>query len=442
MNAVTENQHAADRLPHCVVCDLDGTLSNDSERRKRLKNGTWADYYTDCSLDRINTAVWALLRHEYLTGKRIFIVTGRPEFFRTSTLAWLSAAALGITTESLLMRPSDSAVRETLLKAQMLQKISEAYCIDCFIDCRRDVTDICSRFNIDILCRLTAPYPDFIPFEMPPCETPTCRFRLLRLRADHAGLLKFGELTWAEVRAKLINTFNAKSYNRRYVVMNINGTAYGFSRDLLTFPVRDNRYPLYRPLQDVRNFNINSVAPDDAVVYAKKWCYFADRWFPREGTYKTINRRGITGKAHFTHGRWDRPVVRFFASKRHVVPAVTHFEHFPVEETEASLIFRPEAETDAIAGIDSLDESVSTRSALQRCFACCDENGLFDYAVFRQEIRSTSGALLFKTAVEKSSARWIRHLVLAGYVRRTVEGSNRHPLQLTEKALALRSSAP
>lgn len=126
-----------------IFCDIDGTISDDSERGKTLAfvlNPTQKEYHNynkDCYQDKTIKPMCDLLKsvEDWWT---IVLATARPEKYRKDTEDWLGLYPIPYTT--LLMRPEGNLQSSPDLKWDMLQSIKTEYDTEIIvIDNREDV---------------------------------------------------------------------------------------------------------------------------------------------------------------------------------------------------------------------------------------------------------------------------------------------------------------
>ena len=72
----------------CIIYDLDGTISDDLWRREKFlssdpASSSWEDYFVNCAQDNLINS------HLIDFNDDIVIMTGRPEYVRSQTVAWL-----------------------------------------------------------------------------------------------------------------------------------------------------------------------------------------------------------------------------------------------------------------------------------------------------------------------------------------------------------------
>lgn len=121
------------KLPHAVICDLDGTLALFDDMR--------SPYSTElCESDKINQSVRYVLN--LIKEPRIIIfVSGRYEKFRPQTERWLKSNEIEYT--HLYMRPDDEHKNDYLVKEDIFNlNIKNRYYIDFVMDDRDRVVDL------------------------------------------------------------------------------------------------------------------------------------------------------------------------------------------------------------------------------------------------------------------------------------------------------------
>lgn len=84
-------------LEKAVIFDIDGTLCDDTSRRKEyLTKGDWKNYLLDCQNSRPVECTRVLLDYYLHKGFKAIFVTGRPEALRTKTNHFLTSLGLRI----------------------------------------------------------------------------------------------------------------------------------------------------------------------------------------------------------------------------------------------------------------------------------------------------------------------------------------------------------
>lgn len=116
--------------PACLICDLDGTLSN--------FEGIRGPYDTvQCEKDKVNEQVANALYHY---SGCIILMSGRDSKFRPQTENWL--AKNNIRHELLLMRKEDDLRRDSTIKLELFNEhIRNNYNVECVYDDRPQVLE-------------------------------------------------------------------------------------------------------------------------------------------------------------------------------------------------------------------------------------------------------------------------------------------------------------
>lgn len=112
----------------CVVCDMDGTLSDTSHRQNwvRQQNGEvnpdwkpdWIKFFEHCDQDAPREDVIAKLRDWHARGFEIIICSARPEDYRAKTEGWL--AQHNVPYDRLIMRKHADYRKDTIVKQEFL----------------------------------------------------------------------------------------------------------------------------------------------------------------------------------------------------------------------------------------------------------------------------------------------------------------------------------
>lgn len=126
-----------------IIFDIDGTLSDPSERLHFLKNKDWDGFYDACMNDVPVHHVIYLLQ-ELSKDHSIYILTGRPERIKDKTLAWLKANNISFT--DIFFRKDEDHRQDYIVKEEMLKALNKR--IWFAIDDRKQVVDMFRRNNI------------------------------------------------------------------------------------------------------------------------------------------------------------------------------------------------------------------------------------------------------------------------------------------------------
>lgn len=119
-----------DELPWAVIVDLDGTLAH----------GTGRSYYGETEKyldDDLNEPLAAMLKGMYKGGMVTLLVSGRAEECRPWTEKWL--VQHNINYDKLYMRQDNDNRPDWIIKQEILDEISNQYCVVASIDDRPSV---------------------------------------------------------------------------------------------------------------------------------------------------------------------------------------------------------------------------------------------------------------------------------------------------------------
>ncbi len=122
-------------LPHCVICDIDGTVALMNGRGPYDRN----KYLTDLP----NTPVVNLVKELISGGTEVIYVSGRDERGREDTLQWLRNNGLWNTLYSrLFMRPAFDSREDSIIKEEIFNReFRGKYYVRFVLDDRRRVID-------------------------------------------------------------------------------------------------------------------------------------------------------------------------------------------------------------------------------------------------------------------------------------------------------------
>lgn len=126
-----------------IIFDIDGTLSDPSERLHFLKNKDWDGFYDACMNDAPVHHVIYLLQ-ELNKDHSVYILTGRPERIKDKTLAWLKANNISFT--DIFFRKDGDHRQDYIVKEEMLKALNKR--IWFAVDDRKQVVDMFRRNNI------------------------------------------------------------------------------------------------------------------------------------------------------------------------------------------------------------------------------------------------------------------------------------------------------
>lgn len=143
-----------------IIFDIDGTLSDPSHRRHHLHSDppNWDAFFKGMGDDPPKKdIVWLLNRACQMAGVDVFIVSGRPEDYMLETLRWFEQHAadvhLDLITDhvKLYMRPKGDTRADTIVKAEILEKINETHKVRIVVDDRPSVVEMWRAANLTCL---------------------------------------------------------------------------------------------------------------------------------------------------------------------------------------------------------------------------------------------------------------------------------------------------
>lgn len=127
-------------MPKAVIFDIDGTIANNDERQKILKDNVhdWQNFFNEMGNDTVNKAISEIYNIIKKTKKyKMLIVTGRPETYRKITEQWLIWNRVEY--DNLYMRSENDCRSDVDVKREILQKIREQYDVSFVFDDRTSV---------------------------------------------------------------------------------------------------------------------------------------------------------------------------------------------------------------------------------------------------------------------------------------------------------------
>jgi len=144
--------------PDCIVCDLDGTLADNSHRTVHLKKKPkdWNSYKQNMIDDKpINEVIDIVLTY-MMKGTPIILATGREESHRVTTETWLYKEVFDLEEgfcdyTKMYMRKTGDYRPDTVVKKEMLDKIREEYNILFWIDDRPSVIKMLRENKVFVL---------------------------------------------------------------------------------------------------------------------------------------------------------------------------------------------------------------------------------------------------------------------------------------------------
>ncbi len=108
-----------------VICDIDGTLADVSERIHHLKKKpeNWNAFFAGMAQDKAVHSMVRLCNILRASGVRITLCSGRSEEHRDETVKWL--AEHGVNYHDLLLRKDRDRRSDTVVKREMLGSLDK-----------------------------------------------------------------------------------------------------------------------------------------------------------------------------------------------------------------------------------------------------------------------------------------------------------------------------
>lgn len=146
----------ASSTKNLIICDIDGTLADVGHRlhfvTKKPKN--WKGFFEAMIKDSLNVWCAVLLQAMARQGYKIFLVSGRPEDYRSHTEEWLKKHK--VTYDKLLMRKAGDFRKDDIVKRELLYKIGKEKILF-VVDDRQSVVDMWRKEGL--LCLQCNPEP-------------------------------------------------------------------------------------------------------------------------------------------------------------------------------------------------------------------------------------------------------------------------------------------
>ena len=408
-----------------VVCDIDGTLCEDGDRRLKHLSGLadWTGYYENCHKSKPVEVTRILLEGLTEAGYKIVFVTGRPEALRRETNWFLTSIGFPMNQTELLMRDNLNDDEEAVLKEKFMVRLLRTYDVALALDCRPDVRKVYESLGIDTF----GPPKDihYPPYAMPSridtTEEPFIKRYGFRQRVDDFCAEKFGRHAWGNLRSTLLSYFNSRE-DSTYKIEEINGKPYFFSRELLTrvvnrrADVRDNR--IFTP----NSFRTAAVYEDEEPFSEdNRIRYFADLWSVPSG-----NRRFITLDGKIVESDIDadaelkKNIAAFYASPTEKIQrSDKNFDY-------ALLVDKKFTESK----FHKLSQK--TKDCLERIKAL-EENGSFRFTEFAEGFKDDNSEK-FQKYGKKNGENWIQLLEREAFVKPlAIHNWKAFPIQVTNR---------
>ena len=108
-------------MANIILCDIDGTVADNSHRQHFLEGKKdWDDFFDALDLDEPIYEIINKMNDEHNQGREIIFLTGRPERYRDPTENWLKQYfnfPLRV-----VMRPNDNKKNKLLTKKEMFEQ--------------------------------------------------------------------------------------------------------------------------------------------------------------------------------------------------------------------------------------------------------------------------------------------------------------------------------
>ncbi|HRF70619.1 MAG TPA: AAA family ATPase [Candidatus Pelethenecus sp.] len=108
-----------------VICDLDGTLCDISDRLHLVKpdggEKNWKAFFENIPSDKLREDIAEMVKLLYNDGKKIVYLSGRPEEYKKETIEWLKENGMDFNF-SLIMRRVADRRDDVIVKREMLNK--------------------------------------------------------------------------------------------------------------------------------------------------------------------------------------------------------------------------------------------------------------------------------------------------------------------------------
>ena len=108
-------------MANIILCDIDGTVADNSHRQHFLEGKKdWDGFFDALDLDEPIYEIINKMNDEHNQGREIIFLTGRPERYRDSTENWLKQYfnfPLRV-----VMRPNDNKKNKLLTKKEMFEQ--------------------------------------------------------------------------------------------------------------------------------------------------------------------------------------------------------------------------------------------------------------------------------------------------------------------------------
>lgn len=130
--------------PHCIVCDLDGTLALMKDKRGPFD-------FNKVYEDEVNAPVWECLNSMRRAGFCIVFVSGRDDSCRKETERWLKDKCGFVQDYPLHMRKTGDRRKDCIVKEEIYkQKVLPHYYVQFVLDDRNQVVDHLRQMGLSV----------------------------------------------------------------------------------------------------------------------------------------------------------------------------------------------------------------------------------------------------------------------------------------------------
>lgn len=129
------------KTANAIIIDLDGTLANITNRQHHLQaKKDWKSFFEGIPNDQINSWCQTIIE-KFRNDHKILIVTGRPQDYETTTIAWLNS--FGVKYDEIFFRKSGDHRSDDIVKKEIYDaKILPLYNVLFVVDDRKRVVDM------------------------------------------------------------------------------------------------------------------------------------------------------------------------------------------------------------------------------------------------------------------------------------------------------------
>ena len=137
-------------MKNIILCDIDGTVANNDHRQHFLEGKKdWDGFFSELINDDPIYPIINKVNDEYLAGKEIIFLTGRPERYKYSTLLWLKEY---FSFEPLLLMREDNDLRTKVdTKKQIFNSNLNIEKIDYILENDEDLIEMWSEMGLSVV---------------------------------------------------------------------------------------------------------------------------------------------------------------------------------------------------------------------------------------------------------------------------------------------------